>query len=156
MAFGVVVGVLAGAAAGIHALEEDGAGVDLTGVNDSETGEHVVPEVEAVSSPAPRPEEEPDLTVESPRVQLTPEPPPGIWDRLAACESTSRWHVNTGNGYYGGVQQDMTFWRRYGGLAFAPRPDLASRGEQIIVAQRGLAVQGWAAWPACSRRLGLR
>src|SRR5262245_20532475 len=73
--------------------------------------------------------------------------PPTVWDRLAQCESTGRWHVNTGNGYFGGLQQDMTFWRRYGGLAFAPRPDLASREAQIIVARRGLAVQGWGAWP---------
>ena len=93
-----------------------------------------------------------------------PPPPPatpsapvaGIWARLAACESTGNWRANTGNGYYGGVQQDMTFWRRYGGLAFAPRPDLASPAQQVVVAERGLAVQGWGAWPVCSRRLGLR
>ena len=78
------------------------------------------------------------------------------WDALAMCESTGRWFVNSGNGYYGGLQQDMTFWRRHGGLAYAPRPDLAPRTAQIAVAQRGLAVQGWGAWPVCSRRLGLR
>lgn len=87
----------------------------------------------------------------------SPEPPPTtVWDRLAVCESTSNWRANTGNGYYGGVQQDMTFWHRYGGLAHAPRPDLATRGQQIEIAERGLRVQGWGAWPACSRRLGLR
>lgn len=84
------------------------------------------------------------------------EEPIGVFDRLAVCESGGRWAINTGNGYYGGVQQDLVFWRRYGGLAFARRPDLASRTEQITVARRGLSVQGWAAWPACSRRLGLR
>jgi hypothetical protein len=86
-------------------------------------------------------------------------PPPvanGVWDRLAGCESTGHWAANTGNGYFGGVQMDMTFWRSYGGPAFAARPDLASRAQQIAVAERGLARQGWAAWPACSRRLGLR
>lgn len=80
----------------------------------------------------------------------------GIWDALAQCESSGRWHVNTGNGYYGGLQEDMTFWRRYGGMAYASRPDLASPSAQISVAQRGQAVQGWAAWPRCSLRLGLR
>ena len=54
-----------------------------------------------------------------------------VLTRLAACESTSRWHVNTGNSYFGGLQMSMTFWRRHGGLAFAPRPDLASREQQI-------------------------
>jgi hypothetical protein len=80
----------------------------------------------------------------------------GVWDRLAACEATGRWNANTGNGYYGGLQQDMTFWRRHGGLAYASRPDLASREAQIAVAIRGQAVQGWGAWPVCSRRVGLR
>jgi Transglycosylase-like domain len=86
----------------------------------------------------------------------TGRPTSSIWDRVAACESGGRWGINTGNGYYGGVQMDMTFWRRHGGLAYAARPDLASRDAQITVAQRGLAAQGWRAWPTCSRRLGLR
>jgi len=80
----------------------------------------------------------------------------GVWDRLAACESTSNWRANTGNGYYGGLQEDMAFWRNHGGMAYANRPDLASREAQIAVAQTGLAAQGWGAWPNCSRRLGLR
>lgn len=79
-----------------------------------------------------------------------------VWDRLAECEAGGNWRINTGNGYYGGVQMDMSFWRNYGGPAFASRPDLASREQQIIVAERGLKVQGWGAWPACSRKLGLR
>jgi len=79
-----------------------------------------------------------------------------VWDRLAQCESTGRWHANTGNGYMGGVQMDMTFWRNYGGLAYASRPDLASREQQIVVAERGQAKQGWGAWPRCSVILGLR
>lgn len=79
-----------------------------------------------------------------------------IWDRLAMCESTQNWHIASGNGYFGGLQMDMVFWRRHGGLAYASRPDRASREAQIAVAEVGLAVQGWSAWPACSRRLGLR
>jgi hypothetical protein len=80
----------------------------------------------------------------------------GVWDRLAGCEATGNWRANTGNGYFGGVQMDMTFWRRHGGLTYAARPDLASREAQIAIAIRGQAVQGWGAWPVCSRRLGLR
>lgn len=77
------------------------------------------------------------------------------WQALAQCESGGDWHANTGNGYYGGVQIDLTFWRNYGGLRFAARPDLATRAEQITVAERGLAVQGWGAWPTCSLRIGV-
>jgi len=93
---------------------------------------------------------------DGPAIPELVEPPYGVWDALAQCESNGRWNVNSGNGYFGGVQMDMTFWRRHGGLAFAPRPDLASRAQQIQIARVGLAVQGWAAWPWCSRHLGLR
>lgn len=85
-----------------------------------------------------------------------PEPAPTVWDRLAACESNGRWHVNTGNGFYGGIQFDYGTWLRHGGSAFAPRADLASREQQILIGQRTQAAQGWIAWPYCSRRLGLR
>ena len=99
--------------------------------------------------------------VMAPQEEAADEAPPpetayGVWRLVAMCESTLRWAANTGNGYYGGLQEDLTFWRRYGGLAFAARPDLASPSAQIAVAERGLAVQGWGAWPVCSRRLGLR
>ena len=77
------------------------------------------------------------------------------WDRLARCESGGNWHINTGNGYYGGLQFDRSTWRAYGGGRFAALPHLASRQAQIIVAERVLAKQGWHAWPSCSRRLGL-
>lgn len=85
-----------------------------------------------------------------------PEPVFTVWDRLAGCESNGRWHVNTGNGFYGGIQFDYGTWLRHGGGAFAPRADLATREQQIVVGQRTQASQGWAAWPYCSRRLGLR
>jgi nucleoid-associated protein YgaU len=77
------------------------------------------------------------------------------WDRLAQCESGGNWSINTGNGFYGGLQFTASTWRAYGGGAYASRADLASRAEQIAVAQRVLAGQGWGAWPACSRKLGL-
>jgi hypothetical protein len=88
--------------------------------------------------------------------QQTTGPPNSVWTRLAACESGGNWATNTGNHYYGGLQEDLTFWRNYGGMAYASRPDLAPASAQIAVAIRGQAVQGFAAWPACSRRLGLR
>jgi resuscitation-promoting factor RpfA len=81
---------------------------------------------------------------------------PTVWDELAQCESSGNWHINTGNGFYGGLQFWHPTWVDFGGTSFAPRADLASREQQIVVAERVLAVQGWGAWPACSRRLGLR
>jgi Transglycosylase-like domain/LysM domain len=77
----------------------------------------------------------------------------GVWDRLARCESGGNWSTNTGNGYSGGLQFSSGTWRAHGGSGSAHN---ASRAEQIRVAQRVLASQGWGAWPACSSRLGLR
>lgn len=78
------------------------------------------------------------------------------WDRLAQCESSGNWAINTGNGYYGGVQFAQSTWVAFGGLRFAARADLATREQQIVVAEATLAGQGWGAWPACSAKLGLR
>ena len=79
--------------------------------------------------------------------------PAGVWDRLAECESGQRWDINTGNGYYGGLQFSPGTWRAYGGSGMAHN---ASREEQIRIAKKVLADVGWGAWPACSRKLGLR
>jgi resuscitation-promoting factor RpfA len=79
-----------------------------------------------------------------------------VWDKLAQCESSGQWRINTGNGFYGGLQFLPATWLDFGGGAFAPRADLATREQQIIVAERVLAKQGWNAWPECSRKLGLR
>jgi LysM repeat protein len=79
-----------------------------------------------------------------------------IWDRLARCEASGNWAINTGNGYFGGLQFTAGTWTRHGGGAYAARADLASREQQIDIAQRVLATQGWGAWPACSAKLGLR
>ncbi len=81
--------------------------------------------------------------------------PGETWDRLAQCESGGNWSINTGNGYYGGLQFYQPTWEAFGGTQYAPRADLASRAEQIAVAEKVLARQGWGAWPACSARLGL-
>ena len=77
------------------------------------------------------------------------------WDRLAQCESGGDWDINTGNGYYGGLQFSGGTWRAFGGEKFAKRADLATRVEQITIAEKVLDEQGWGAWPACSRKLGL-
>ena len=75
------------------------------------------------------------------------------WDALAECESSGNWSANTGNGYSGGLQFSPSTWRAFGGEGSAHN---ASRSEQIAVAERVLDGQGWGAWPACSRELGLR
>jgi nucleoid-associated protein YgaU len=77
------------------------------------------------------------------------------WERLAQCESSGNWSINTGNGYYGGLQFSPSTWREFGGTQYAERADLATKAEQIAIAEKVLEVQGWNAWPACSRKLGL-
>lgn len=81
--------------------------------------------------------------------------PDSDWDRLAQCESGGNWAINTGNGYHGGLQFNAQTWQAYGGGEFAPTANLATREQQIVVAERTLAQQGWGAWPACSASLGL-
>ena len=79
-----------------------------------------------------------------------------MWDSIAVCESTSNWHINTGNGYYGGLQFNIGTWLSYGGGSFASRADLASREQQITVANRVYDTQGGASsdW-SCARILGI-
>ena len=98
----------------------------------------------------------------------TPAPPPPpaprrvvtydgdtVWDRLAQCEASGNWAANTGNGYYGGLQFDVSTWRGYGGAEFAAYPHEATRAEQIMVAERLRAARGYQPWPACRVKLGL-
>ncbi|MEU2775273.1 transglycosylase family protein [Streptomyces sp. NPDC007162] len=77
------------------------------------------------------------------------------WEKVAACESSGDWHINTGNGYYGGLQFTQSTWEAYGGTRYAPRADLATRDQQIAVAEKVLDGQGPGAWPVCSVRGGL-
>ncbi|WP_433888113.1 transglycosylase family protein [Streptomyces sp. CA-111067] len=79
----------------------------------------------------------------------------GVWDKVAHCESSGNWSINTGNGYYGGLQFASSTWKSFGGTAYAPRADLATRNEQIAVAEKVLRAQGPGAWPVCSVRAGL-
>ncbi len=78
----------------------------------------------------------------------------GVWDRIAQCESGGNWHINTGNGYYGGLQFSASTWRAYGGTAYAPTADKAGKAQQIAVATKVQKSQGWGAWPTCSARAG--
>ncbi|MEU6283213.1 transglycosylase family protein [Streptomyces sp. NPDC047028] len=77
------------------------------------------------------------------------------WNKVAACEASGDWNINTGNGYYGGLQFTQSTWEAYGGTRYAPRADLAGREQQIAVAEKVLDGQGPGAWPVCSVRAGL-
>jgi hypothetical protein len=83
-------------------------------------------------------------------------PPASDFVLLAGCESAGNWRINTGNGYYGGVQFSETSWLAEGGATYAAYPNLATEAQQITIAQKLYAVQGWGAWPACSYKVGLR
>jgi LysM repeat protein len=76
------------------------------------------------------------------------------WDAIAQCESGGNWSINTGNGYYGGLQFSRGTWLAYGGGSYAPTANLASKGQQIAVAEKTLAGQGIGAWPVCGKRAG--
>ncbi len=80
--------------------------------------------------------------------------PNSTWDAVAQCESGGDWSINTGNGYYGGLQFDQSTWDAYGGQGYAARADEASKSAQIAVAERTLAAQGWGSWPVCSVQAG--
>jgi hypothetical protein len=79
-----------------------------------------------------------------------------VWDALAQCEAGGNWSINTGNGYSGGLQFAPGTWSGHGGSEYASTASGATREQQIAVAERVLASSGWGAWPACSRKLGLR
>lgn len=76
-----------------------------------------------------------------------------VWDRLAQCESGGNWAINSGNGFYGGLQFDLQTWQSNGGSGY---PHENSREEQIRVAERLRANRGYSPWPSCSAQLGLR
>ncbi len=91
-----------------------------------------------------------------PGTEVPPVSAGATWDAIAGCEAGGNWAINTGNGYFGGVQFDQGTWERNGGLRYAPRADLATREEQIAVAEVTRERQGWGAWPVCSGRAGAR
>ena len=103
----------------------------------------------------------PPATTSAPRPAVTAPAPSrtysgdSVWDDLAKCESGGNWSINTGNGYYGGLQFSYGTWHDYGGGEFADYPHQATRDEQIIVAERLRDDRGYAPWPACRAKLGL-
>ena len=91
------------------------------------------------------PEPSPAPTMPSPAASTGGGPSSVDWDAIAECESGGDWSIDTGNGYYGGLQFAQSTWEANGGLSYAPRADLASRSEQIAVASR----LPLSAWPHC-------
>jgi resuscitation-promoting factor RpfA len=78
-----------------------------------------------------------------------------VWDKVAKCESGGRWHIHTGNGFYGGLQFSSSTWKAHGGKKYASKAHKASKAEQIAVARRVLATQGPRAWPHCGKKAHL-
>ncbi|MFJ7249343.1 transglycosylase family protein [Kitasatospora sp. NPDC098652] len=81
--------------------------------------------------------------------------PVATWDKVAQCESGGNWSINTGNGFYGGLQFTSSTWAAFGGTAYAPQANQATKDQQIAVAEKVLASQGPGAWPVCSVQAGL-
>lgn len=79
-----------------------------------------------------------------------------VWDELVQCEATGNWNINTGNGFSGGLQFTPSTWQAYGGGQYASEAWQATREQQIEVAEKVQAAQGWGAWPACTAKMGLR
>ncbi|GAA2237513.1 hypothetical protein GCM10010430_18080 [Kitasatospora cystarginea] len=77
------------------------------------------------------------------------------WDKVAQCESGGNWSINTGNGFYGGLQFTASTWAAFGGTQYAPQANLATKAQQIAIAEKVLASQGPGAWPVCSVKAGL-
>ncbi|MFR4190111.1 MAG: transglycosylase family protein, partial [Corynebacterium variabile] len=77
-------------------------------------------------------------------------------DHRQQCEATGDWSINTGNGFSGGLQVTPSTWAAFGGTEYAPEAYMASREEQIAVAEKVQAAQGWGAWPACTSSMGMR
>ncbi|RKT08976.1 LysM domain-containing protein [Streptomyces sp. 1114.5] len=77
------------------------------------------------------------------------------WDSVAQCESGGNWSISTGNGFHGGLQFTPSTWKAYGGTAYAPQANQATKAQQITVAEKVLAAQGPGAWPVCSQKAGL-
>lgn len=117
-----------------------------------------LPPTTTTTAPPPPPTTQPPATtVPVVTVPATAPPAPassaGVWDQLAQCESGGNWAINTGNGFYGGLQFTLQSWQGVGGTGY---PHQASRETQIAMGERLRAAQGWGAWPGCARKLGLR
>jgi len=114
--------------------------------------EAVEPEPEPAPAPDPAPADETASEPETAGARVE------VWDALASCESGQNWSIDTGNGYYGGLQFDHRSWHWAGGDRHSDYPHQATKAQQIEIAERLLDIHpaGWGAWPACSAQLGLR
>jgi uncharacterized protein YabE (DUF348 family) len=107
----------------------------------------------------PKPQVEKFGTKHRPAPKTTNAPSPPVannglnWDAVASCESGGNWHINTGNGYYGGLQFNYSTWLAYGGGQYAQRADLATREQQIAIANKVYAARGSSPWPVCGKYL---
>jgi hypothetical protein len=114
----------------------------------------IPPTVPPIVEAAPVVTEPPQITTTSTTQQVVSEG--SRWDQLSQCESGGNWSINTGNGFTGGVQFLQSTWLAMGGGEFAPDAYLASKAEQIVVAERLVKVSGWGAWPGCTSKFGWR
>ena len=147
-------------------VSENGEEVDRTEINREVTKEPTTKVVLKGTKEAPAPEPEPEPSSSSSSSSSSSggntgnSAPPvtngSTWDRLAQCESGGNWSINTGNGYSGGLQFHPQTWAGHGGTQYAPSAHLATREQQIAIAEKVRASQGWGAWPACTRSLGIR
>ena len=131
-------------------------GTELRIPDDDEELPDRMAEIAAASTP--QEPTEPSEPVPEPEPRSEPAPSSnttssGVWDDLAQCESNGNWSINTGNGFYGGLQFSLSSWEAVGGTGY---PHQASKSEQISRAEKLQAIQGWGAWPSCSSQLGLR
>ena len=134
----------AASAAGTLAALAGGAGI-----------ENLAPAPDTAPAVAPMQVELMTIAVPRPAAPVARTAGSDVWDRLAQCESSGNWAINSGNGYYGGLQFNYATWHGYGGGAFADYPHQATREQQIVVAERLRAVRGYQPWPACRIKLGL-
>ncbi|MDT7616275.1 MAG: resuscitation-promoting factor RpfB [Pseudonocardiales bacterium] len=114
------------------------------------------PDPEPAPDPTPAPAPQTPVPAPEPAPPAPPAPAARVWDQLAQCESSGNWAINTGNGYYGGLQFDDSTWKAYGGGDYAPRAHQANREQQIAVATKVRDDRGgYGSWPACAAKLGL-
>lgn len=122
---------------------------------DEQIADRPLPEkVRAAEAAAPQAlQSAPQKPAYQPTAVAVPVTDGSVWDKLAQCEAGGNWSINTGNGYYGGLQFTLSSWRAAGGSGY---PNLASREEQIARGKILQSRQGWGAWPACTSKLGIR
>lgn len=124
--------------------------------NKTVTSKAITEEISVGTKAKPKPAKTEAKSSSSKTATKTPANVSGAWAALAKCESGGNWSINTGNGYYGGLQFSASSWRGAGGTKYAALPHQATPAQQIATAENLRKNGGWGHWPACSRKLGLR